>query len=97
MTRAGKAEWADAPEAGLSACGVEGSAARMRRCAQSGDISAARLHRPPLSGYTDSRSALRAESRIYGDTELWIYGKKVCDAGGKDGAYRPREEDEIWK
>ena len=50
---------------------------------RSGEISAARLHRPPLSGYTDSRSALRAESRIYGDTELRIYGKKECDAGGK--------------
>ena len=34
-------------------------------------------------GYTDSRSALRAESRIHGDTELWIYGKKECDTGGK--------------
>ena len=44
---------------------------------------AARLHRPPLSGYTDSWSALRAELRIYGDTELRIYGKKECDAGEK--------------
>ena len=54
LMRAGKAEWVGAPAAGLSARGVEGSAARMRRCAWSGELSAARLHRPHLSGYTDS-------------------------------------------
>ena len=51
-------------------------------CARSGEISAARMHRPPLSGYTDSWCALRAESRR-SQRMLNVPGVRYCLARGK--------------
>lgn len=42
-----------------------------------------------IYGFTELWSALRAESRIHGDTELWIYGKTEYDAGGKTARIGP--------
>lgn len=59
----------------LPVCRVEGSAARMRRCARSGELSAARLHRPLLRihGSMELRSDVKTAQRSIIEVKLHEY------------------------
>ena len=62
-------------------------------CPERGNIGSA-IASAPIIGYTDSRLALRAESRR-SQRMLNVLESGTVMLEAKDGAYRPREEDDI--